>query len=229
MRRLLGLVVLVLALLAGGWYLRTGESARPAEVGSAGPVKAAAAGVRSPSPGSGPAERAKARSRAERDRVRRRIVDAIAARGRAGGPGAATDEPARAAAADDPKDRAADLPPRGEEPAAGGLVDRSGNHGYLLRVMNEELMPLADECYALARASQPELAGMLALDVELLGDAEIGGVVDVVRPSAINELHDPLLLECMRESILSVTLPAPPQGGRDALMLSMPLAPEETG
>ena len=113
-----------------------------------------------------------------------------------------------------------------QAPVVGDLQDRSGNHGYLLKVMNEELMPLADECYALALEQNPTLEGDLMLNIETIGDAEIGGVVEVVEPGSDNQIVDPLFLECMRESIFATTLPAPDESGRDAFMLSMPLHPE---
>ncbi len=109
----------------------------------------------------------------------------------------------------------------------GSLTDRSGNRGYLLRTMNEDLMPLADECYALARAQDPTLQGMLALNLEVLSDEELGGVVDTIDLAPANELKDPALLECVRESLLATTLPPPPHGGRDAFMLSLRLTPDE--
>jgi len=107
------------------------------------------------------------------------------------------------------------------------MVDRSGNREYLMRVMNEELIPLADECYAMAREKNPELAGMMAVDVGLVGDEDVGGVVEEVGVSASNEIKDEGLLECVRESLMAVTLPPPEQGGRDEFMLSMRFAPDE--
>jgi len=114
----------------------------------------------------------------------------------------------------------------GQAPVVGDLQDRSGNHGYLLKVMNEDLMPLADECYALALEQNPTLEGDLMLNIETIGDVEIGGVVEIVEPGPDNQIVDPLFLECMRESIFATTLPAPDESGRDAFMLSMPLHPE---
>ena len=106
------------------------------------------------------------------------------------------------------------------------MQDRTGNHAYLARVLNQDLLPLVDECEQLARVKHPELAGLLNLNVEILGDEDIGGVIDALEPAANNEVADPELLECVRESLLATTLPAPDQGGRDALMLSLRIGPE---
>ena len=150
----------------------------------------------------------------EREAMRKQIVDALLAREAA----AESGEPD----APRPEDGAeADA-----EPTPGDLKDRSGNHGYLLKVMNEELMPLADECYALARNENPELEGLLVLDIDIIGDEEIGGLVETVEPGEANELVDPILLECMRESLFATELPEPQESGRDAISLSMPLGPD---
>ncbi|MCA9637528.1 MAG: hypothetical protein KC420_15985, partial [Myxococcales bacterium] len=100
-----------------------------------------------------------------------------------------------------------------------------GNRGYLLEVMNAELMPLIDECYELAKVDAPELAGLIALDVEVVGDEEIGGVVEAVAVSDQSELANAELVECARESLYATTLPPPPESGRDAFMLSLRVGP----
>lgn len=230
MRKILVPLVLVLLVLAGSWLVLGTEAPRQVDgagaAGSRAPTVAVAADRRSPD-GEPAAEPRRARSKAEREALRRRIVEALENRERAavGGEvevaGDAEDAP------DARKKRAARAEAEDAAPTPGALIDRSGNHGYLMKVMNEELMPLVDECYELARGTRPELAGMLVLDVEILGDAEIGGVVESIAAGSNNELTDPALNECVRESLLSTTLPAPPQGGRDAISLSLRLSPDE--
>lgn len=224
MREVAGIVVGVVLLLAAIWLAPRGESPPAIAVARERPAAAERGEVERPasSPAAAPRRADKAASRAEREALRRKIVEALAARERA--PGDVAEESGQVGAA--ARGRAARAPSTDAPPQPGALVDRGGNHGYLLKVMNEDLMPLADECYALARADQPALAGMLVLDVEVLGDPELGGVVEAVAPGTGNEVADPALLECMRESILATTLPPPPQGGRDAFSLSMPLSPE---
>lgn len=221
-------LVLLLLMMAAGWLALGGEAPRAADRSGTVGARAQTVATEPRTSDGEPAaevEPRKARSRDQREAMRRRIVEALASRERAAEPGAgapADDEPqaevgakkkATAAAAD-------------EAPRPGSLIDRSGDHGYLLKVMNEELMPLVDECYELARAGRPELAGMLVLDVEILGEEEIGGVVEEVAPGTNNELSDPTLNECVRESLYSTTLPAPPRGGRDAISLSLRLSPD---
>lgn len=205
----------------------------PKEEGSAAPAPILTA------EGSPPRARAKASGRAaaelgrgepskktsaEREAMRRKIVDALQSRADKDADGEAA-----ALGGHDAHDGGRAEGGRDDDtaPTPGDLKDRSGNHGYLLKVMNEELMPLADECYALARDENPELAGLLVLDIDVIGDEEIGGVIEAVRPGEANELVDPILLECMRESLFATTLPQPEESGRDAISLSMPLGPDD--
>ncbi|MCB9715674.1 MAG: hypothetical protein H6712_17525 [Myxococcales bacterium] len=172
--------------------------------------------------------------REARQRMRERIVDALRARERAAqrdrSDAAASSGPA---AASEGSEAGTEAPPELPEPgpATGGLVDRTGTRSYLVEVMNHDLMPLADECIALAREGEPGIEGMLVLDFEIIADEEIGGVVESVAAGQGNEVPNPELLECMRESILATTLPAPPaeQGGRDAISISLRLSPEGEG
>lgn len=157
-----------------------------------------------------------------------KILDAMQAKARTEEPSV---EGSGSGAAEVPRSRPAapELPDTdGEQPAGtGGMTDRTGTHGYLMKAINEEFMPLADECITMAHERQPELSGMLIMSLEIISDEDIGGVVDTIAPGPDNEVPDPDLLECIEESILSVTLPPPPQGGRDPIALSMPLTPPE--
>jgi hypothetical protein len=223
MRRAIAFIVLLALVSFGSWLLvgrevlpRSGTSAHGRDGGSTGSV---ASTVEPPLPAFA-SEPARAAAKSERQAMHRRILEAVEAREHAAGPHEHNDaeggrSPGSAIAGPD------DAPP-----TPGNLTDRTGNHGYLVKVMNEDLMPLADECYALARHSNPSLAGMLVLDFAFIGDEEIGGVVESVELGASNELLDPGLLECMRESILAITLPPPEHDGRDAISLSIPLSPE---
>lgn len=235
MRKAVGLAVLVLLMLAGGLLVLGGDAPRSVDGaadgrGVASPVVA----VERPSARAVPAsepERASPQARAEREQMRRRILEAMHARERA----VAERDGVGSSDGGDPTPEIVEKPgavpgaPNEPAPAPGNLTDRTGEHGYLMKVMNEDLMPLADECYALARETQPALAGMLVLDFEIIGDEDVGGVIETVALGQGNELVDPGLVECMQESILSTTLPPPPpeHGGRDAVSLSLRLSPDE--
>lgn len=229
MRKLLGPIVLVVLLLGTGWLvLGGGEVSRAgAEAGSArAQVVEVERRAAEEAPAKATAEPRRARSKDERELLRRKIVEALASRERAAAEQKAAAQEEEAAGSAGRRAKRGGGTPVEEAPPAGGLVDRGGKHGYLLKVMNEELMPMVDECYQLARATRPELAGMLVLDAEILGYEEIGGVVESIATGRDNELSDPTLDECVRESLLSMTLPPPPTGGRDAISLSLRLEPE---
>lgn len=231
MRRVVIAAALVLLVAAGGWWVLGEGASRPADGAREAEERAKVVKevVKERAVGEAPGKpKATKRvvSKRERDAMRRRIVDALQARAGAAGErdGETTGGAAEAGAGAHGGGRPA--APDDETPTPGDLTDRTGNHGYLLKVMNEDLMPLADECYTLARETQPELAGMLVLNVDIIGDEDIGGVVEAVTPGQDNELGDPGLIECVRESLLSTTLPPPPEGGRDAVALSLRLGEE---
>lgn len=228
MQRVALLVTLLAALVLGIWLVVGAQPAASQQPQQ--PLRAATHSVQARESPSAARPDAEARARrlrertAERDALRRRIAEALDARGSepaAAAPKPVADAPAEPArrARRDASAQTADAPP------ASALVDRTGNHGYLARVMDRDLMPLVDECYELARAAHPDLAGTLVLDVEILGVEEIGGVVDSVAPGPENELADPELLDCVRESLLATTLPEPEQGGRDDISLHLKLEP----
>lgn len=223
------LAVLLLALLLGAWLLFTAPAPSPGAAPSAR-LESPTAQRLEPAAPARPDPDARARTLRERtaarDLLRRRIAEALDARDPAANQRPAASDPADAS--DPARARRKPTTSAADDAPASALVDRTGNRGYLARVMNQDLMPLVDECYALARETRPDLAGMLVLDVEILGDEDLGGVVDTVTPAANNALTDPDLLECVRESLLATTLPRPEQGGRDALSLSLRLEPDPT-
>lgn len=230
MRKILVPIVLVLLLLGTGWLVLGGGAtplaAGDAEVGSTrAPVTEVERRAVEGAPEKAKEGPGRGRSKEARELLRRRIVEALASREHASADEKMEKEEEEASAGKRAK-RGGGAAAEEEPAAVGTMVDRSGNHGYLMKVMNEELIPLVDECYELARAGKPELAGMMVLDVQILGDEDLGGVVDSVAPANINEVDDPTMNECVRESLLSITLPAPPSGGRDAIWLSVPLGPE---
>ncbi len=221
------LAALFIVLLALAWWLVRESPPTP----EAAPVSRterstapAAAETRAPHDPPARAQRLRDGAAAREARLRE-ITAALAAReASASKPrtGATTTEPAAAR----PKTAASPIEEKAAEPGP-PLLDRTGNHAYLSRVLTQDLMPLVDECEALAREKHPDLAGMLVLDVEILGDEDIGGVIDSLTLAPNNQIADPELLECVRESLLSTTLPPPDQNGRDAISLSLRLGPDE--
>lgn len=99
----------------------------------------------------------------------------------------------------------------GEGPRASGppALDKE----YIRERIREDLMPIAKECYESALEDQPELGGKLVMKFTIVGDAEVGGVVDESEVAPESDLQHAGLRECMRESMLSLTFPPPEDGG----------------
>jgi hypothetical protein len=194
--------------LAGAWLSRQPSPGAPAASGEP------AAAAESPPPIAGRSSRAhRAEARALRDLLRAEILRAMQRRVPAGAdpgapPGAPSAETAR---------------------AAGRLRDRLGGREALVDHVNREFMPLCQECIEQAQERAPQLRGMLAIGVETLADEDVGAVVDVAQAMPENEIPDPDLLECVRESALSLTFPAGLTTGREKFMLTLRIDPPDAG
>ena len=91
-------------------------------------------------------------------------------------------------------------------------------------------MPLAQECIERAQERSPSLKGMLALLLETISDEKLGAVVDVAEAAPNNEVAEPELLECIRETAYSLRLPPPRSTGREKFLLTLPIeAPADLG
>ncbi|HEY6559182.1 MAG TPA: hypothetical protein VI072_17985 [Polyangiaceae bacterium] len=104
---------------------------------------------------------------------------------------------------------------------AGNLRNRTGGRQSLFDYLNQDFMPLAKECVEQAQERTPELRGTLWLDVEIAAAEEVGGVIDRAEPAARNEVRDAELIECIRQSALSVTIPNPLMTGREPFVLTL--------
>ncbi len=109
-----------------------------------------------------------------------------------------------------------------------GLTDRSdGSLTGLLKDFNDDVMPLADECYQQALERDPELAGGLNMQFQIIGDEEVGGLVESVDLLEDSDIQDAEMIECMRETLLSTIFPAPDGSGSTGVELSLRFAPDE--
>lgn len=152
-------------------------------------------------------------SEQERERYRRAIRQAIAGRTKPGS------SPAPKRAAPEQDDTVG---------GGGGLKDRSGGKlAGLMKDLQDDVMPLADECYEQAQERVPALAGALNLRFEILGDEDVGGLVESVDLAEGSDITDVEMIECMRETLLSTIFPAPDDSGSTAVELSLRFAPEE--
>ena len=83
-------------------------------------------------------------------------------------------------------------------------------------------MPLAGECIESARERDPDIGGMLTVNLETMSDEELGSIVESVDFPAQEETEDEELRTCIRETTLSMILPEAPSG-REQFMLTLPL------
>lgn len=114
-----------------------------------------------------------------------------------------------------------------ERPLGPGLTDRIGGRDALKAALDRDFLPLVDECIAAANEAGPPVAGMLAIELELLADPELGAIVESASFPDTNEIHHAELLDCVRETALSSSLPPPPAGGRAAFLISLPLGHDD--
>jgi hypothetical protein len=83
---------------------------------------------------------------------------------------------------------------------------------YIQEHVRNEFFGLASGCYdgAAPRLSNPR--GQVVFWFTIVGDEKVGGIVESVDVLDESTLRDPEMIECMRQSMLSVTFP-PPKGG----------------
>jgi hypothetical protein len=98
---------------------------------------------------------------------------------------------------------------------------------YIRSVIDEQLTPIAKECYESALADDPKLAGTLFAEFSIIGVEGVGGVVE---DSAIvadrSTLDSEFVRECIRESMMAVTFEAPPDGGYMPISYEFEFSPE---
>ena len=214
MRRAIAATLVLLALLVIGllWPIMPSPVDRGAATSGVpnSPVVAARDGGRDPPQlhagrASSPESASRARDRVRRDALRERILE--------------RERVVHDTAIDRRQDDAS-APDR--DPQAPGITNRMGEgHDDLAAVINRDFLPLAQECIDDALERTPALRGMLAIGIEAIGDDELGAVIDAVEYPATNEIVDPALLECVRETALSMSLPPPASDGRTAFMLTL--------
>ncbi len=134
-----------------------------------------------------------ARARAERDQMRARIYQAFGK--------APPTEPEPSATGHAPYAPMPELD--------GGQIDPA----YIQSVVHDDYFPLAKSCYAELMSRQPDAGGRLSFDFTIVGNPQIGGIVERAEVADGSTIDDPAMVTCMRESMLSMTFSPPPHGG----------------
>lgn len=113
----------------------------------------------------------------------------------------------------------------GIEPSAAPdeLTDRTdGAHPALLAALNSDFLPLASECITTAKQADPELGGMLTMNLDIVADEDLGAVIETIDFPVTDNVADAELQTCVRETALSMMLP-PDHSGRAQLMITLDL------
>ncbi len=86
---------------------------------------------------------------------------------------------------------------------------------YIRDRIREDLVPVAVECYESVLADQPDAGGKIVMRFAILGDPDVGGVVDEAAVDPLqSDFDNAFLRECMTQSLMAVNFDAPPEGGR---------------
>jgi hypothetical protein len=213
--KLLGLIAAAGVVLAVAWFWRQESRSASLAGGRIDPPQqrgTAASAPRSGAPALSPAapsSRSRAESRARRDALRTQIVRALEGQPRAPEP----PSPSVASAS-----------------KSAVLKNRLGAERQpLVDYINEDFVPLASECIDQAEQRNPQLTGMLAIGLEIVADEALGGVIDRAEPAARNQVRDEELIECVRQSALTVVLPAPLITGRESIEITLRLGTWDAG
>lgn len=87
-------------------------------------------------------------------------------------------------------------------------------------------------CYEKALARTPALEGRLVAEFEIIGEPDAGGVIDSAKVGDATDdalRGDAELTACILDSISTIELPAPENGGRVTVTYPFQLSPGDEG
>jgi hypothetical protein len=134
----------------------------------------------------------------------------------------------------------APAPPRGtpyvmpEKPPWETAPPKDGPPGhieaqYIQERVRSDFFPLAKKCYGDALEQQPALGGSIVFAFNIVGDPKTGGIVEAVDVLDKSTLRDPDVIDCMRQSFLSVTFPPPENGGEVTVVYPIEFSNDDGG
>jgi hypothetical protein len=107
------------------------------------------------------------------------------------------------------------------------LADKTGDTSEWEKRQVGLVGELLGECYDLARATQPALAGKVMLLFTVSAEPEIGGLVSEIRfDESGTTIADQGLRECMSESLYALELEPPPGGVQASRQVTLDLSPD---
>jgi len=93
---------------------------------------------------------------------------------------------------------------------------------YIQQTVRQQFVPLAASCYDELLQKEPAAKGRLVLELEVVGDSSVGGVVNDVELGEGTSFGESDFTTCVRESLLSTVFDAPPEG-QQSVTISYPL------
>jgi hypothetical protein len=143
-----------------------------------------------------------------REEVRRKIMEAFVARN------GATDPP--------PTQPLTQWEPMPVKPD--GKIDGS----YIQERVRDDFFPMGKQCYEELLARDPKAGGKIVVNMTIVGDEKVGGVVDEATiDDKTTTLKDEKLATCFRESMMSMAFRPPPHGGTVTVVYPFTLLPYE--
>jgi hypothetical protein len=100
---------------------------------------------------------------------------------------------------------------------------------YIQERVREDFFPLARSCFTDGLAQNPKLAGTVHFAFNIVGDEKTGGIVETVDVLNKSTLRDPDVIDCMRQSFLSITFPPPANGGEVTVIYPIVFSNEDGG
>jgi len=120
----------------------------------------------------------------------------------------------------------AEPPERMPSPVGSGNQAKEAGGEYIKQVVREQFHPLAGSCYEELLERVPDAAGDVVLDLSIVGNDEIGGVVEEVEVREEGTtLTDEEFLTCVTESMYTTTFAAPSNGNLVTVTYPFSFAP----
>jgi hypothetical protein len=104
------------------------------------------------------------------------------------------------------------------------LADTPLGH-YIRARIRSDYMPLAKQCYEELLGRSPKAGGKIVATFRIVGDKRVGGVIESVDFDEGTTISDNAMLECLRESLLSVSFEPPPESAAVDVTYPIELAP----
>jgi len=107
------------------------------------------------------------------------------------------------------------------------IEEEEGNlNREYVRNQTMELVPLIRECYQFALEDVPDVDGRIDIEVSLIGDPELGGLIENSKVVGGDFSEDSDFAECLRETMYALDLPAPEDGGSRVFKIPFRFRPE---